>query len=39
MEVLASVAGLVSEEDDMQRILNVKSEEELLRIFEEAVEA
>jgi mannitol PTS system EIIA component len=39
MEVLASVAGLVSEEEDMQRILNATSEDELLRMFDEAVEA
>lgn len=34
MEVLSSVAVLVSDESDLQRILNVSSEDELLRIFE-----
>lgn len=38
MEVLAGVAELVSGEEDRQRIMNASSEEELLRIFEQAVE-
>ena len=37
MEVLSSVAMLVSEEEDLERILNASSEEELLRIFEEGM--
>jgi PTS system mannitol-specific IIA component len=39
MEVLSSVAMLVSEEADMQRILNASSEEELLEIFQEGMQA
>jgi PTS system mannitol-specific IIA component len=39
MKVLSSVAMLVSEEEDMQRILNASSEEELLQIFEEGIQA
>lgn len=37
MEVLSSVAVLVSEDEDMQRILASKSEEELIAIFEEGM--
>jgi mannitol PTS system EIIA component len=38
MEVLSSVAMIVSEEEDMQRILNASSADELLRIFEEGMQ-
>lgn len=38
MEVLSSVAVLVSEDEDMQRILASKSEEELIAIFEEGMD-
>ncbi|WP_123041579.1 PTS sugar transporter subunit IIA [Cohnella candidum] len=38
MEVLSSVAMMVSEEADMQRILNASSEEELLKLFEEGMQ-
>jgi PTS system mannitol-specific IIA component len=38
MEVLSSVAVMVSEEEDMQRILNASSEDELLKLFEEGME-
>jgi PTS system mannitol-specific IIA component len=37
MEVLSSVAAIVSEEAEMRRILGVSSEEELLNIFEEGM--
>jgi PTS system mannitol-specific IIA component len=38
MEVLSSVAMMISDEADMQRILNVASEKELLNIFEEGMQ-
>ncbi|MFF2482374.1 PTS sugar transporter subunit IIA [Paenibacillus sp. NPDC058071] len=38
MEVLSSVAVLVSEEEDMERILGSQTEEELIAIFEEGME-
>lgn len=38
MEVLSSVAVLASEDEDMQRILASKSEEELIAIFEEGMD-
>ncbi|WP_219835743.1 PTS sugar transporter subunit IIA [Paenibacillus sp. R14(2021)] len=37
LEVLSSVAVLVSDEDDMQRILKSSAEEELIAIFEEGM--
>ncbi|WP_027094421.1 PTS sugar transporter subunit IIA [Cohnella thermotolerans] len=37
LDVLSSVAVLVSEEDDMRRILQASSEEELIAIFEEGM--
>lgn len=37
MEVLSNVAMLVSEESDMQRIVQASSEEELVRIFESGI--
>jgi PTS system mannitol-specific IIA component len=37
LEVLSSVAVLVSEEDDMRRIQQASSEEELIAIFEEGM--
>lgn len=39
LDILTSVAMLVSEEDDMQRILNASSEEELIAIFESGMES
>jgi PTS system mannitol-specific IIA component len=39
LEVLSSVAAIVSEEDDMQRILQASSEEEVIAIFEEGMNA
>jgi len=39
LEVLSSVAVMVSEEEDMQRILQASSEEELIAIFEEGMNA
>ncbi|REK76940.1 PTS sugar transporter subunit IIA [Paenibacillus paeoniae] len=38
LELLSSLAVLVSDEDDMERILNASSKEDLLRIFEEGME-
>ncbi|MFF2092755.1 PTS sugar transporter subunit IIA [Paenibacillus sp. NPDC058174] len=38
MEVLSSVAVLVSEEEDMARILQAQTEEELIAIFEEGMD-
>ncbi|MCC3372500.1 PTS sugar transporter subunit IIA [Cohnella sp. REN36] len=38
LDVLSSVAVLVAEEDDMQRILRASSEEELIAIFEEGMD-
>lgn len=38
LEILSSVAVLVSDEDDMQRILQAKSEAELITIFEEGMD-
>lgn len=37
LEVLSSVAVLVSDDDDMKRILEASSEEELISIFEEGM--
>jgi len=37
LDILTSVAMLVSEEDDMRRILQASTEEELLAIFEEGM--
>ncbi|GAB2674138.1 PTS sugar transporter subunit IIA [Paenibacillus thermoaerophilus] len=39
LDILTSVATLVSEEDDMKRILNASSEEELIAIFDEGMNA
>lgn len=39
LDLLSSLAVLVSDEDDMERILNASSKEELLRIFEEGMES
>lgn len=39
LDILTNVAILVSEEDDMQRILNASSEEELISIFESGMES
>lgn len=38
LDILTNVAMLVSEEEDMQRILNAASEEELISIFEAGME-
>jgi PTS system mannitol-specific IIA component len=38
LSILTGVAMLVSEEEDMQRILNAASEEELISIFEEGMQ-
>ncbi|WP_028612782.1 PTS sugar transporter subunit IIA [Paenibacillus harenae] len=38
LNILTNVAMLVSEEEDMQRILNAASEEELISIFEEGMQ-
>ncbi|WP_042168595.1 PTS sugar transporter subunit IIA [Paenibacillus gorillae] len=38
MEVLSSVAVLVSEEEDMARILQAQTEDELIAIFEEGMD-
>ncbi|MFF2887212.1 PTS sugar transporter subunit IIA [Paenibacillus sp. NPDC057967] len=38
LELLSSLAVLVSDEDDMERILNASSKEELLGIFAEGME-
>lgn len=38
MDVLSSVAVLVSEDEDMERILASKTEDELIAIFEEGME-
>ncbi|SFE38540.1 PTS system, mannitol-specific IIA component [Paenibacillus algorifonticola] len=38
LNILTSVAMLVSEEDDMERILNASSEAELIAIFEQGME-
>lgn len=38
LDLLSSLAVLVSDEDDMERILNASSKEELLHIFEEGME-
>lgn len=38
LDILTNVAMLVSEEEDMQRILNTASEEELISIFEAGME-
>lgn len=38
LNILTNVAMLVSEEEDMQRILNASSEEELISIFEEGMQ-
>jgi PTS system mannitol-specific IIA component len=37
LEILSNVAVLVSDDDDMQRILQAASEEELIAIFEEGM--
>ncbi|MFX3634752.1 MAG: PTS sugar transporter subunit IIA [Candidatus Pristimantibacillus sp.] len=37
LEVLSSVAVIVSEEEDMQRILQASSEEQVIEIFEEGM--
>ncbi|MBB6731390.1 PTS sugar transporter subunit IIA [Cohnella zeiphila] len=37
LDILSNVAVLVSEEDDMQRILQSSTEEELIAIFEEGM--
>lgn len=37
LDVLSSVAVMVSDDDDMQRILHASSEEELIAIFEEGM--
>lgn len=37
LEILSNVAVLVSDEDDMKRILEASSEEELIKIFEEGM--
>ena len=39
LDILTNVAMLVSEEEDMQRILNAASEEELISIFEAGLES
>lgn len=39
LEILSSVAVMVSEEEDMQRILQASSEEELIAIFEEGLDS
>ncbi|RXZ81699.1 PTS mannitol transporter subunit IIA [Paenibacillaceae bacterium] len=39
LDILSSIAVLVSDEDDMQRIINASSEEELIAIFEAGMEA
>ncbi|MNY63765.1 Mannitol-specific phosphotransferase enzyme IIA component [compost metagenome] len=38
LNILTNVAMLVSEEEDMKRILNASSEEELISIFEEGMQ-
>ncbi|MGO4347358.1 PTS sugar transporter subunit IIA [Paenibacillus sp. MCAF9] len=39
LDILTNVAVLVSEEEDMQRILNASSEQELISIFESGMES
>jgi mannitol PTS system EIIA component len=39
LEVLSSVAVMVADEDDMQRILQASTEEELIALFEEGMGA
>lgn len=39
LSILTSVAMLVSDDDDMQRIINAASEEELISIFEQGMES
>jgi PTS system mannitol-specific IIA component len=39
LDILTNVAVLVSEEEDMQRILNAASEQELISIFESGMES
>ncbi|NIK78200.1 PTS system mannitol-specific IIA component [Paenibacillus castaneae] len=39
LDILTNVAMLVSEDDDMQRILNASSEEELISIFQSGMES
>ncbi|MGO4547586.1 PTS sugar transporter subunit IIA [Paenibacillus sp. 2TAB23] len=39
LDILTSIAVLVSEEEDMQRILNAANEQELIAIFESGMEA
>ncbi|ALS25871.1 PTS sugar transporter subunit IIA [Paenibacillus cisolokensis] len=39
LEILSGVAAIVSEEDDMKRILQSASEEEVIAIFEEGMSA